>query len=157
MWIYSSTVDDFSGAWGFFCARRPDVCPAQRRPDRLVAAQAHQQDRRRARQDAPRIERHGPRHVEPGFERARAEVSDVQHVGLDFKQLLGATVQGIRSWGRISAAEFPHAKPRRTRRKKLVMALPRIRLRKILRQRNYSGHPFFQRETRYSFPLRGKE
>ena len=23
--------------------------------------------------------------------------------------------------------------------------------------RNYSGHPFFQRETRYSFPLRGKE
>jgi hypothetical protein len=22
---------------------------------------------------------------------------------------------------------------------------------------NYSGHPFFQRETRYSFPRRGKE
>ena len=25
------------------------------------------------------------------------------------------------------------------------------------RFRNYSGHPFFQRETRYSFPRRGKE
>ena len=32
-----------------------------------------------------------------------------------------------------------------------------LRRRGFQKSGNYSGHPFFQRETRYSFPLRGKE
>ena len=42
----------------------------------------------------------------------------------------------IRSLGRISTADLSHAKVRRTRRKKLVMDFPCLRLRKFLRRRN---------------------
>ena len=40
-------------------------------------------------------------------------------------------------------ADFPRTKPRGTRRKKLVMDFPRLRLRKILRQRNSDLFAFF--------------
>ena len=55
----------------------------------------------------------------------------------------GQLFRASASWGRISAAEFPHAKPRRTRRKKLFMAFPHRRLRKILRRRNSDLFVFF--------------
>jgi hypothetical protein len=50
----------------------------------------------------------------------------------------------IRSLGRISPEDFSHAKNVKEKARDDFSG-------------NYSGHLFFQRETRYSFPLRGKE